>query len=372
MFEFDTQFLVNTGSLGTVYTGSGVHLNRDVTFSFTLVDPEETVIKTDYDLIKNPFVSTVAFDILNKSGQTVFANYKSGTTSRSLTLTEIENASIFGVYEKDFGVRAKIANNINSNIFQSEFYAYGNLPEISTFEVTDGSLGYLSEPALYDKITVNLKFANNLKYVDIQKFDLYASTDSGISLYSDPNLKSSDNPNFLYTQSVQDISEINQIDIKPVGLYYDTEYYFTIVPYSTLGSGSAIYFGPNVFTRTADSDVPTILAANQLELYLGDEIVNTSLITGQITGANSNHLFDQIESGVYNTVLYTVQIREGSNYTSSELKLVTNGNSGALLESPITNSGQLIYSVDQSGSFTNVYVSGVTPTGYYKIYKVSM
>jgi hypothetical protein len=105
---------------------------------------------------------------------------------------------------------------------------------------------------------------------------------------------------------------------------------------------------------------------------LGDEIVNTSLITGQITGANSNHLFDQIESGVYNTVLYTVQIKEGSNYTSSELKLVTNGNSGALLESPITNSGQLIYSVDQIGSFTNVYVSGVTPTGYYKIYKVSM
>jgi hypothetical protein len=105
---------------------------------------------------------------------------------------------------------------------------------------------------------------------------------------------------------------------------------------------------------------------------LGDEIVNTSLITGQITIPNSNHLLDQIESGTYNTILYTVQIREDSKYTSSELKLVTNGSSGALLESPITNSGQLIYSVDQIGDFTNVYVSGVTPTGYYKIYKISL
>jgi hypothetical protein len=372
MFEFDTQFSINTGALNAVYTGSGVHLDRDVTFSFTLVDPQGNLIKTDADLIKNSLVSNVSFDILNKLGQAVFTNYKSGTTSRSLTLSEIENASIFGSYEKDFGVRVKVANTINNNIFQSDFFAYGNVPNISSFDVTDGFSSYLADDPLYDQMVVDLQFSNNLKYVDIKKFDLYVSTENDISLYSDPNLKSSDNPYYLYTQNVQDNSEINQIVIKPVGLLYDTNYYFTIVPYSTLGSGSGISFGPKVFNRSSDSDVPTILAANQLELYLGDEIVNTSLITGQITIPNSNHLLDQIESGTYNTILYTVQIREDSKYTSSELKLVTNGSSGALLESPITNSGQLIYSVDQIGDFTNVYVSGVTPTGYYKIYKISL
>jgi hypothetical protein len=372
MFEFDTQFIVNTGILSATYTGSGVHLNRDVTFSLSLIDQQENLILSDADLIKNTIINNVCFDILDATGGTVAPNYKSGTTSRSLTLTEIENASIFGSYTKDFGVRITVSNSINNNVFRSEFYAYGNVPNISSSQVTDGNTSYLATEQLYDQIVVDLELSNSLKYVNIQKFDIYASPYDNITLYSDPNLRSSDNPYYLYTQSIQDATEINQIIIKPVGLSYDIPYYFKIVPYSTLGSGSAIYFGPNVFARSSDSDVPTILAGNQLELFLGDEIVNTSLITGQITTVSTNHLLDSIESGVYNTILYTVQIREDSKYTSSELKLVTNGESGVLLEAPITNSGQLIYSVDQSGSFTNVYVSGVVPTGYYKIYKTSM
>lgn len=372
MFEFDTQFIVSTGNLAAVYTGSGVHLNKDVTFSFSLIDQQENLIISDADLIKNTIINNVSFDILNSTGGTVVPNYKSGTTSRSLTLTEIENASIFGSYTKNFGMRITVSNSINNNLFKSEFYAYGNVPNINSYQITDGDNSYLATEQLYDKIIVNLQLSNSLKYVNVQKFDIYASSQDNITLYSDPNLRSSDNPYYLYTQSVQNATEVNQIIIKPVGLSYDIPYYFSIVPYSTLGSGSAIYFGPNVFARSSDSDVPSIIAANQLELFLGDEIVNTSLITGQITTAGTNHLLDSIESGVYNTVLYTVQIKEGSTYTSSELKLVTNGISGALLESPITNSGQLTYSVDQSGSFTNIYVSGVVPTGYYKIYKTSM
>jgi hypothetical protein len=371
MFEFDTQFTVNTGDLSATYTGSGVHLNRDVTFSLSLIDQQENLILSDADLIKNTIINNVSFDILDATGGTVAPNYKSGTTSRSLTLTEIENASIFGSYTKDFGVRVTVSNSINNNVFTSEFYAYGNVPNISSSQITDGNTSYLATEQLYDQIVVDLELSNSLKYVNMQKFDIYASPYDNITLYSDPNLRSSDNPYYLYTQSIQDATEVNEIIIKPVGLSYDIPYYFAIVPYSTLGSGSAIYFGPKVFARSSDSDVPTIIAANQLELFLGDEIVNTSLITGQII-AVGDHLLDSIESGVYNTVLYTVQIKEGSTYTSSELKLVTDGGSGALLESPITNSGQLTYSVDQSGSFTNVYVSGVVPTGYYKIYKTSM
>ncbi len=371
MFEFDTQFIIDTGILSATYTGSGVHLNKDVTFDFSLIDQQENLILSDFDLINNTLINNISFDILDSTGKTIVPNYKSGTTSRSLTLTEIENASIFGSYTKDFGVRVTVSNSINNKLFKSEFYAYGNVPNISSSEITDGNTSYLATEQLYDKIVVNLQLSNSLKYVNVQKFDIYASQQNNITLYSDPNLRSSDNPYYLYTQSVQDATEVNQIIIKPVGLSYDIPYYFAIVPYSTLGSGSAIYFGPNVFARSSDSDIPSIISANQLELFLGDEIVNTSLITGQIT-AVGNHLLDSIESGVYNTVLYTVQIKEGSTYTSSELKLVTNGISGALLESPITNSGQLTYSVDQSGSFTNVYVLGVTPTGYYKIYKTSM
>jgi hypothetical protein len=212
MFEFETTFNVNTGDLSQTYTGSGVHLKKDVTLSFTLLDPQLNLIKTDSDLINNPLTNIVSFDILDSNGNVVFPNYKSGTSSRSLTLTEIENASIFGSYNKDFGVRSTITNNLNSNKFQSEFYVYGNIPvvDIGATFIYDGGpfeegsnesgtpppqIGFGEYPFItggnepqIGQIKIEVGLTNSLQYIEMLKYDIYASLEDDIVVYDDPNL----------------------------------------------------------------------------------------------------------------------------------------------------------------------------------------
>jgi hypothetical protein len=396
MFEFEPTFEVNTGDLNKVYTGSGVHLNRDVTISLSLLDPEFNEIATDNDLIRNPLADIVSFDILNSSGQVVFQNYKSGATSRTLTLTEVENASIFGSYAKDFGIRSIITNRLNSQKFTGEFYVYGNVPEVDTGAtfIYDGGpfVSGIQDPySIYPfptggnqtqtgqiKIEVGLK--NSLQYVKMLKYDIYVSTEDDIVVYEDPNLNASTNPFFLYSQSVESVSESKTLIIKPIGLSYNTEYYFTVVPYSTLGSGNHIKFGPKIFTKEAADNAPSILSANQFEVGTENNIVNLSTLSG-ITQyqPNVNTVIDTLQTGAYNTILYTVQFKTGDpntyvSYISSELKLVYGGSGlDTLLESPITNTGQLTYSVATGvGGIRLLQVSGAPINSTYKIYKTSL
>jgi hypothetical protein len=393
MFEFETAFNVNTGALSQTYTGSGVHLKKDVTLSFTLLDPQLNLIKTDSDLINNPLTDIVSFDILNSNGSVVFPNYKSGTSSRSLTLTEIENASIFGSYNKDFGVRATVTNNLNNNKFQCEFYAYGNVPEIdigATFIYDGGAFAPASQDPYspypfptggnetqLGQIKLDIALKNSLQYIEMLKYDIYASLEDNIVVYDDPNLNPSTNPYFLYSQSVQSVEETKTLVIKPIGLAYNTEYYFTVVPYSNLGSGTHIKFGPKIFTKESDDNVPFVLSANQFELINGESTVNLSTLSGETTTpATTLTTIDTLQTGTYNTILYAVQFKTGdpASYISSELKLVYGGSDpDSLLESPITNTGQLIYSVATGVSGVRLLqISGAPPNSTYKIYKTSL
>lgn len=78
MYEFDPSFNVNTGSLNQVFSGSGVHLNRDVTFSFGLIDQQANAITSDQQLIDNPLVDSIVFDILDSGGNVIYPAYLSG------------------------------------------------------------------------------------------------------------------------------------------------------------------------------------------------------------------------------------------------------------------------------------------------------
>lgn len=362
MFEFNTSFSVNTGVLGSSYTGSGVHLSKDVTFQFQLIDPQENLVQSDSQLLRNPLINNIAFDVLNSTGGLVYANYKSGSTSRTLTITAIENESIFGSYTKDFGIRASISNTINANIFRAEFYAYGNLPSIASHSIAGETYGDLSGPS-YDKIDVNIQFNNNLKYVDINRFDVYASTGNDIALSSTDEANPNNNPSYLYTQRTQNINQVIGLSIKPVTLSYNTDYYFAIAPYSALGSGAAIYFGPHRFNKYTSGTSRVVTSANQFELFNGTESVAIDIITGSLANGNVG-IFDSIESGVYSTVLYTAQVTTPIGYRiSSELKLVVNSGVLTLLEAPINNTGQLSYLTDQSGIYTNIILSGLGMSG---------
>lgn len=372
MYEFDTSFNVNTGSLNQVFSGSGVHLNKDVTFSFGILDHQANPILSDQQLIANPLVNTLVFDILDEFGNVVFPSYLSGGTSRSITIKESDNYSIFGEYKKDFGVRLSMTNFLDSQTFTGVFYAYGNVPEISSCVVSDGSIAYCTSTSqVFDEIAVELQIANNLKYITFDRYDIYASTGNDIVLYNDPSIPPQNHDNFLYSQKIQNLDNLYNISIKPFGLDYDVYYYFTIVPYSNLGSGAPITFGPNLFARDAIAPTISIISSNQFELFDGDESMNLAYTTGIINNA-TGYPIDIFESGLYNTLAYTVQIQTGEYFTSSELKLVLDSTGMTLLESPINNTGQLQYIVDQSGFYYVLYVSGVDPTGLYKIYKTSI
>lgn len=210
VFEFPTNFIVNTGALDQVYTGSGIHLNRDIIFSFSFLDNQQNTVSSDVEFINNPLINLITYDILDTGGNVVFANYKSGTTSTTLQITETENENIFGDYTKDFGVRATLSNYVTNDIFQAEFYVYGNVPKIQYYNVNDGratvskniEIIYQNPSTGYGLIT-----KTEIYYPDVQ--DEYASADAdyeyivsgqsgGKNLYVDPL---TDPLNYIYWET---------------------------------------------------------------------------------------------------------------------------------------------------------------------------
>lgn len=328
MYEFETTYTPNTGNLNAVYTGSGVHLRKDVTFSVSLLDPSAKPINSDSDLVLNPLTSSVSFDILDINGNIKKLAHQSGFTSRSLTLTEIQNSEIFGSYQKDFGVRTTVSSSYNGLQKQSvsEFYFYGNVPQINTglSTVYDGGetklftgSGEKSGVIIYDniqqldQILVNIQLENSLKFVDVTNYDIYASTQDDIKLYTSPSLNVATNPYFLYSQVVKSYEDVSTVTIKPMGLEYNRDYYFVIVPYSPFGSGNHFKFGPNRFTGLSPINTDSILETNLFKINNGIESVNFSLLTGVFTGTQTT--LDTFPVQEEHTVLYTIQTKRLSD-----------------------------------------------------------
>ena len=516
MFEFDTTFDVNTGDLEALYIGSGVHLYKDVTFSFGLIDPIGNVIENDAQMIANPLINEVIFDIMDTGRNVIYPTYKSGITSRSITITENENESIFGSYNPNFGVRVTVTNHLGTDPFVSEFYTYANKPIISSYKVYDASglndynlsgfwkfnlipslltgfrvktestgdiritwgddpydivpdtiyttgsgityfssglnftrsnstlvtanvsdhtfsngdvikitgitnatdfngiyaitnatsgqfqynttgFGYATGSGdavvilesgahfysgiitpLYDQILVNQNFKNNFDYVNIEKYDIYASEVSldEIILYENEKIPSSQNKNFVYSYNKESFSDLYQLKILPIGLKYDTPYYFKIVPYSNVGSGEVISFGPQIF-KSAPVSGENITSSNQFELIHGSSSMNLDFITG-LVNTSGLYTIDIIERGIYNTISYTTQIIDANNTVySSELKLVdtyssTIGSGVSFSEYAISDNSNVIYSIENDNSYIYLKVSGVVPNAIYKLYKTSI
>jgi hypothetical protein len=426
MFEFDTNFNINTGDLNLSYVGSGVHLYKDVTFSFSLLDPLGTIIENDAQLISNPLIDKVIFDILDTGSNLIYQNYKSGTTSRSLTITEAENISIFGKYEPNFGVEVTVTNKIGSSPFKSKFYAYGNELSIDEFKVYDGSgvsnysknifwvfdfapveinnfyaktqnnsdiiIGWnedfqsynseekisevLNTGSIYsvlDQIIVENTYKNNLRYVNIDSYDIYASTEDNIILPASDIINKQQNQFYKLSIKKEFFNNLYEFNIKPIGFEYDVPYYFKAVPFSSVGSGKAISFGPNVF-KSFTSTGEEIQTSNQFQLAHGESSMKLDFLTGEITTTGLSTI-DIVERGVYNTILYTTQITDSNNTVySSELKIVDTNNSLigsgiSFSEYAISNNSRVVYSATADQSYIYLHVQNVFPTGIYKLYK---
>ncbi len=385
MYEFDPSYTLNTGDLTATYTGSGVHLNRDVAILFEMLDPNGNVIDNDVDLNRNQLISGVAFDILSTGGSLIYANYRSGK-SIYLSFTEDDNVALFGEYTKDFGIRMKVSNTLNSNQFTSEFYLYGNVPEFDTsgISVVDGIEDpYAIVPQVYDEIQFNLSYLNNFNYINFERIDVYASTSplTGTNIQNGSGIGQDiiqQNEYFIYSQPITRQIDSNQLIIKPNNLEYGTPYYFALIPYSQLGSGSGFYGGPYEFAREEYFTGETIISANQFEVVHGDSVANIDFATGEVITDPTT--VDIIERGAYSTISYIIQVTDSQATTcSSDLKVVISDStdinySGIFVtEYAITNNDLATYVVESDANYIYLKISGVVNTpATFKYYKTSI
>ena len=389
MFEFPTTYTLNTGALTDYYTGSGVHLYKDVSLFFDILDPEGSTFLTDAELANSALVKNISFDVLSTGKNLIYENYRSGKT-RFLKISEQENINLFGFYQKDFAIRASITNTINDELFLAEFYLYGNVPSINSIAAYDGSSGsFASGSGVYDKIQLNIRFNNDSNYIKYNRVDVYAHTsalnDVGLQAHGSLDLNAIyNNPYYVYTQpALSDFYEnsfSSVIDIPISRISYDVPYYFAAIPYSELGSGDAAYFGPLTATReNQDNPGESVFITNQIQLNHGTSSMIMDYITGYLTGGSGvNTILDSIPKSLYSTITYTAQISDANlSVSSSELKLVITStgspSSGvSFSEYAISDNNYPVYSYTNSGDYVYLNVSGVSPTGIFKLYKVAL
>lgn len=370
LHEFDPVFDVDTGNLNQIFTGSGVHLRKDVTFSFDFLDQQGFTVATDDDYVNNPLLDSVIFDVLDITGGMVFPNYFSGKSTRSLAISELDNESIFGSYTKDFGVRIKMPNSFDNSTFTGVFLVYGNLPNVSL--VTPDYSEFSGAPQVTEGFDVGISLQNDLRYIRMDRYDVYASTGSGLQLPSLTYLDPQNQEGYLFTQSASNIGDVYDLRIEKYNLERNTPYYFTVIPYGALGSGRSIEFGPVTFVDSNTNIEFPIISAKELNLNYGTGQSSNIFETGSINGNGLIHAFD---TGVYTTAQYLIEIKCSDGVRRSS-KLVGIANPDSLppddlylFEDVLNNTGvsAVSYSLTgTTGTSVGLYVSGVGGLGSYK------
>jgi hypothetical protein len=161
-------------------------------------------------------------------------------------------------------------------------------------------------------------FLNSPQYTRYDKIDIYYSTGTGQSQQKEPS-------DFYKTIPIlSQTTEINfQINLDRLSANQD--YYFHMVPYSAIGSGSGWTIGPHVITvpvetAAAACDCPILSISN------GTSQVNLTHTTGSITNVYS--VIDTFDTGNYSTFEYVIQIDDATDKTSSHKIFVTQTGSG--------------------------------------------
>lgn len=302
IYEFEPAFENDTTNVAFIGKGSGIHLERDVTFDFSFVDKRGVYIKTPKQMVESPYFDGVSYDIINKNGSTVKRNYLSGYLSK-FTVNENDNIKIFGTYEPNFGIRARTLDKSIGQENISEIYTYGNklyIPEVQIQDNNGSTKYYDTKTGAYttgaspsgkvqDFVIIKNTFANTIKHTRPSHLDVYASTDSGFK----PN-----DSNKIATKNLTSFQEVGNIEInKSFGLDVNTDYWFALVGNSKIGSGNAVKFGPHQIFEF--EDVPIQTDTNEINIqYKGSNVNNsfkTGLINAEITG--SSGIVDKLQVG---------------------------------------------------------------------------
>jgi hypothetical protein len=370
LYEFDPIFTVDTGNLNVVYSGSGVHLNKDVTFAFDMLDQRANIISSDIQYIENPLLGNMSFDIVDRCGNVIVENYFSGKYNRSFTITESENENIFGSYQKDFGVRVKLPNSFDGSTFTGVFCAFGNLPNI--VDIRPDFSEFSGAAKATERIDLNVRLQNNLQFTRMDRYDVYAFPESGITLPRTTSRNPKEQSGYLLSQSATNITDAYLIRLTRQSLPYDIPHFFTIVPYSTMGSGKPYSFGPITFVPAEENLELDSISASELNLVYGSKKSNNIFQTGSINSSGLLHTFD---TGIYTTAQYLIEMKCSDGVRRSS-KLVGIANPDSLppddlylFEDVLNNTGvsAVSYSlIGTIGTSVGLYVSGVGGLGSYK------
>jgi hypothetical protein len=375
LFEFENAYNLDTGDLLQIFRASGVHLQKDVSLSFSFTDPQGKQILSDVELRDNPLIKDISYDILDTGGNVVYENYLNDLV-RTFTLKEIDNISLFGEYRKDFGIRATVSNFMNDNKFISEYYVYGNVPKISGVLISDGSgvrkydeyLAYesIDTGILNDKIQLNIEFSNDARYISYDYIDVYAS-------YDQDNVEIIDE-NFVYRYPILNNTQAFQFNIDQ-NFLSNGEYNLAIIPYSKIGSGESFHIKPAVFSLTPEVAVPTpITQASNNGISF-----TTDLITGTFL-SNKDEIIDTLDITTHNIFKYTTRIIDNDKVCSSELKVIVNGNLNLdledikpqLIEYGFNEDNFINYKLSLIDSSLYLVANGASEGASYTLHKFSM
>ena len=322
---------VDTGNLNHPSTGSGVHLFRDVTLTFSeIVDRAGATLETQDELQNNLFFNGFDIDILDITGGMVFTGYKSGLKSRSFSFTEQENINVFGTYTSDFGVRYSLQDQ-NGDEQVNEIYLYGNPLEIDFLYITDASGRYLSQSNASNFITtgsgadelfltnrqyvtgeaitggINIEFAfkNDPNYTEYgNSINVYGQTGSGEFARNSSNFIATIP---LTKDQAGQTFQLTPKDGDAEGLITETDYYFQLVPESAISKGQVFTVGPHkiqpVEQDPRNAGQPLYNRGNQ---YLAGDLDVAGCVTGRCLTISTPSNPNTIETAGGNVGIGTV------------------------------------------------------------------
>tara|TARA_B100000900_G_scaffold10158_1_gene8345 strand:+ start:2010 stop:3362 length:1353 start_codon:yes stop_codon:yes gene_type:complete len=370
LVEIPSQYILESGIPSLVSSGSGVHLEKDVTFSFNFMNREGAELSTVGQINNSFFIGDQQIDIIDKNGTVVAEKFYTGAALKSFTFKEQDNLDVFsgatGKYVKDFGIKVKvndptIADGVEGH--QSVYKCFGNVPQIQSIKVIDGSgtfqyagnttpsgslssskdfysgdnlstagidertgnRDFLSAKNVTGVIKFDLTFQNDPTYTRFEKIEIYATT--GISGVGNPSTVGGKQPvtlpapipaNFVRSIPVLHQSKRQQIEISKDSIGdifnegYSRYYNFSILPYSKLGSGVRFGVGPHAFVDSIKTlnEVETDkirLTPNSTTSSTPDE-ANISYLTGRITSTAAVKV-DTLPHGQHHNVHYMLKVQ---------------------------------------------------------------
>jgi len=342
-------FNIDTGNLNQVFTGSGVHLQKDVTLFFDILDQQLNSVSSNQQFLENPLISGCVFDVLNADGTTAAANFSTGKFARSVTISALDNEDIFGSYQKDFGVRCKLPNTFDGSIFTGEFYVFGNLPNI--LDIVPDYTEFSGAAQATELINTAIVLQNDLNFTQMNRYDVYALTGSSSAVNELTYLNPFAQEGYLFSQSASNVVNARSLTINRGALPQDVPHYFTVVPYGTLGSGSAFSFGPATFVS-----VQSVIELDTKVYTTGDQTISgvKTFATGIFAPNLVFNTGNQAISGVKDFAL-----RPTVNGTG--VLLVGEASSGASLTGVVFTTGA--QTISGLKTFSNGIVSSVGITG---------